>query len=175
MGHRTLFLGWITIGGLALALAVGCTFFKRLAGKDTIMLDQYEVLSMGVDIRKERKTICPLESVQMAVFVTAKDPEEAGKILELETWQGSPRGRHNDTLDFANFAFIPVNCCRVNVSVPCFQRITHCTFGFTANSRLKNPQAELRHFHTIIEDDCAINGQCHVCSSPCLTDRLNSS
>jgi hypothetical protein len=39
----------------------------------------------------------------MAVFVAATHPDEPGAVQNLETWFGS--GRHNDTLDFANFAF----------------------------------------------------------------------
>jgi hypothetical protein len=83
--------------------ASGCKVFRRIAGRDTIMLDEYEVQTMAVDIRKEMKTICPLETTQMAVFVTATHPDEPGAVQNLETWYG--RGRHNDTLDFGNFAF----------------------------------------------------------------------
>jgi hypothetical protein len=84
-------------------VAPGCKVFRRLAGRDTIMLDEYNVQAMSVDIRKELKTICPLESTQMAVFIAATHLDEPGAVQNLETWYGS--GRNNDTLDFANFAF----------------------------------------------------------------------
>jgi len=87
----------------AVVVSPGCKLFRRMAGRDTIMLDEYEVQTMAVDIRKEMKTLCPLEATQMAVFVTATHPDEPGVVQNLETWYG--RGRHNDTLDFANFAF----------------------------------------------------------------------
>lgn len=93
----------ISVVAFVACAASGCKLFRRMAGKDTIMLDEYEVQTMAVDIRKEMKTICPLETTQMAVFVTATHPDEPGVVQNLETWYG--RGRHNDTLDFGNFAF----------------------------------------------------------------------
>ncbi len=53
---------------MILASASGCGFFRRLAGNDTISLEKADVRSMAVDLRKEQKTICPREPVQMAVF-----------------------------------------------------------------------------------------------------------
>jgi hypothetical protein len=96
---------WVLVLSLlaACGLASGCKVFRRIAGKDTILLDEYNVQSMSVDIRKEMKTICPLEGTQMAVFVSASHQEEPGTVQNFETWVG--RGRHNDMLDFANFAF----------------------------------------------------------------------
>ena len=59
---------------------------------------------MSVDIRKERKTICPREPVQMAIFVDAVlDGEKEKK--SLETWAGNGSVNKNDKLDFVDFAF----------------------------------------------------------------------
>ena len=99
-------LGIILAFALVAALSfVGCTVFKKMFGRDTIDLAEYEVLAMSVDIRKEQKTICPLEGTQMAVFVQVTDPEDSAKKLDLETWQGGSGTRRNGKLDFTNFAF----------------------------------------------------------------------
>jgi len=97
------FVALISVVAFVAVSASGCKLFRRMAGRDTIVLDEYEVQSMSVDIRKEMKTICPLETTQMAVFVSAIHPDEPNAVVNLETWYGS--GRHNDTLDFGNFAF----------------------------------------------------------------------
>jgi len=102
-----------TVWHIAIAVAIlaaagttaGCQLFRRIVGRDTILLDEYDVKSLSAGIRKPAQTICPLEATQMAVSVTAADPEDPAKIVEYETWQGDPGGRHNDTLDFSNFAF----------------------------------------------------------------------
>lgn len=84
---------------LALPLVGAC---RALLGRDTIDLQGVEVKSMGVDIRKRQKTICPRERVQMAVF--ADIVKEAGKPpVQVETWAGD--GSRNGKLDFADFAF----------------------------------------------------------------------
>lgn len=59
---------------------------------------------MSVDIRREQKTICPRESVQMAIFADiVLDGEKGPK--PLETWKGRHGVNKNDKLDFADFAF----------------------------------------------------------------------
>ena len=96
----------LTLGtlGLLLGSAPGCGFFRRLAGNDTINLEKAEVKSMSVDIRRQQKTICPRQSVQMAIFAdVVLDGEKAPK--PLETWTGHGESNKNDKLDFADFAF----------------------------------------------------------------------
>jgi len=90
---------------LCVLSVTSCSFFKSIMGTNTVMLDELEVVSMSVDIRKKQKTICPYERTQMAVFVTVKNPDGENKTIDYETWQGDPGGRHNDMLDFSNFAF----------------------------------------------------------------------
>src|SRR5579859_3318395 len=51
------------------SLGSACAFFRQLFGANTIDLEKADVRTMGVDIRKAQKTICPRERVQMAVFV----------------------------------------------------------------------------------------------------------
>lgn len=83
----------------ALPLVGAC---RALFGRDTIDLDGVEVKSMGVDIRRRQKTICPRQRVQMAVF--ADIVKAAGKPpIQVETWEGN--GSRNGKLDFADFAF----------------------------------------------------------------------
>jgi hypothetical protein len=94
----------IALVAASLSLA-GCQLWRRMIGRDTILLDDYDVKSLSAGIRRPGETICPLEATQMAVSVTAVDPADPAKIVEYETWQGDPGGRHNDTLDFSNFAF----------------------------------------------------------------------
>lgn len=87
-----------------LATASGCAAFRRLAGSDTINLEKAEVKTMSVDIRREQKTICPREPVQMAIFAdVVLDGEKGPK--PLETWRGKSGVNKNDKLDFADFAF----------------------------------------------------------------------
>jgi hypothetical protein len=94
---------------VASALAVGasvagCHVWNRLWGKDTVNLDKADIKSMSVDIRKERKTICPREQVQMAVFADViLDGEKEKK--SFETWAGRGSVNKNDKLDFVEFAF----------------------------------------------------------------------
>ncbi|MDD5306078.1 MAG: hypothetical protein PHU25_02040 [Deltaproteobacteria bacterium] len=95
----------LVVACLAVVGLSGCSLFKTIMGTNTIMLDDYEVLSMKVDIRKPEKTICPMEATQMAVFATVRDPEDASKTVEYETWQGDPNARRNGALDFANVTF----------------------------------------------------------------------
>ena len=93
--------GWLPLLLLPPLLA-GCAFFKSLAGRNTVDLEGAEVKSMGVDIRKEEKTLCPRERVQLAVFMEAKLAGEEG-FASYETWSG--RESRNGRLDFDAFAF----------------------------------------------------------------------
>lgn len=81
-----------------------CHAWNRLWGKDTVDLSKADVQSMSVDIRKERKTICPREQVQMAVFAEAVLEGEKDK-KSLETWAGRGGVSKNDKIDFVDFAF----------------------------------------------------------------------
>src|SRR5579859_4632578 len=88
---------------LAAPLLGGCNLVNRMLGKATVNLDKAEIKSMSVDIRKERKTICPREPVQMAVFAdVVLDGESQPK--SYETWSGRDANK-NDKLDFVEFAF----------------------------------------------------------------------
>jgi hypothetical protein len=103
---RSPLLALLTIPStLAVTLSTtGCSFFRRLAGADTVSLEKAEVKSMAVDLRREDKTICPREPVQMAVFAeVVLDGEKETK--KLETWAGRGDVNKNDKLDFAEFAF----------------------------------------------------------------------
>ena len=84
--------------------ATGCSFFRGLAGTNTVDLTKADVKTMAVDIRKDRKTICPREPVQMAIFaeVVLEGEKEPKK---LETWAGHEGVSKNDKLDFPDFAF----------------------------------------------------------------------
>jgi hypothetical protein len=89
---------------VAASTVTGCHLWNHLWGKDTVSLDKADIKSMAVDIRKERKTICPREPVQMAVFVEAiLDGDKEKK--SVETWQGKAGSNKNDKLDFVDFAF----------------------------------------------------------------------
>lgn len=93
-----------TVALTSLSTASGCGFFRRLAGNDTVNLEKADVKTMSVDIRREQKTICPRESVQMAVFADiVLEGEKAPK--PIETWKGKGSVNKNDKLDFADFAF----------------------------------------------------------------------
>jgi hypothetical protein len=96
------------IAATALVLATGsltgCHFWNRLWGKDTVDLSKANVQSMSVDIRKERKTICPREQVQMAVFTDVILEGDKDK-KSFETWAGRGSVNKNDKLDFVEFAF----------------------------------------------------------------------
>jgi hypothetical protein len=87
-----------------LILVAGCAFFRKLGGKDTVRLDKADVRSMSVDIRKQQKTICPREPVQMAVFANVVLDASEG-VKGVETWQGRGQVSKNGKLDFADFAF----------------------------------------------------------------------
>jgi hypothetical protein len=91
---------WVFIAGGSW----GCSFFKTLAGTNTIDLAKAEVKSMSVDIRKDQKTICPREPVQMAVFAEVL-LEGQPQAASFETWQGRGNVNKNDRLDFPDFAF----------------------------------------------------------------------
>jgi hypothetical protein len=82
----------------------GCHFVNRLFGKDTVDLSKADVKSMSVDIRKEQKTICPREQVQMAVLADVVLEGEKDK-KSFETWAGRGHVNKNDKLDFVEFAF----------------------------------------------------------------------
>lgn len=89
----------VVVGG-----ASGCGFMRRLAGNDTVDLKKADVEAMSVDIRREKKTICPREPVQMAVFAKVKlEGEKQAK--DFETWAGKGSVNKNDKMDFADFAF----------------------------------------------------------------------
>lgn len=90
----------VTVAGSA----AGCHVWNRLWGKDSIDLSKADVQSMSVDIRKERKTICPREQVQMAVFADVVLEGEKEK-KSFETWAGRAGANKNDKLDFVDFAF----------------------------------------------------------------------
>jgi hypothetical protein len=96
-----LLLTTLALGGSTLT---GCHFWNRLWGKDTVDLAKADIKSMSVDIRKERKTICPREPVQMAVFVEAILDGDRDK-KNIETWAGKGSVNKNDKLDFEGFAF----------------------------------------------------------------------
>ncbi|MCA9640573.1 MAG: collagen-like protein [Polyangiaceae bacterium] len=85
-----------------LGLGTGCGFLKNLVGRNVVDLEQADVRSMSVDIRKTQKTICPRERVQMAVFVEAK-LEGEDQVAQFETFKGN-EGR-NHKLEFNWFAF----------------------------------------------------------------------
>ena len=88
----------------SLSAASGCAALRRLAGNDTINLEKAEVKTMSVDIRRQQKTICPRDSVQMAIFAdVVLDGDKAAK--QVETWQGKKGVNKNDKLDFVDFAF----------------------------------------------------------------------
>ncbi len=92
-----------TIAFIAMSSIGGCAACRRLAGNDTVNLEKSEMKSMSVDIRRQQKTICPRQPVQMAIFAeVVLDGEKAAK--PVETWQG-PNPNKNDKLDFADFAF----------------------------------------------------------------------
>jgi hypothetical protein len=88
---------------LLLALA-GCSFFKSIAGENTISLEEAEVRSMAVDIRRKQKTICPRERVQLAVFAEIVQSGETA-VEKVETWEGDPSVNKNGKLAFDEFAF----------------------------------------------------------------------
>lgn len=83
--------------------ATGCHAWNRLWGKDSVDLSKANVQAMSVDIRKERKTICPREPVQMAVFADVILEGEKDK-KSFETWAGRNANK-NDKIDFVDFAF----------------------------------------------------------------------
>ena len=88
----------------SLSAAEGCAALRRLAGNDTINLEKAEVKTMSVDIRRQQKTICPRDNVQMAIFAdVVLDGDKAPK--PVETWQGKKGVNKNDKLDFVDFAF----------------------------------------------------------------------
>ncbi len=94
----------MVLGVVALASLAGCGFMRRLAGNDTVSLEKAEVKSMAVDLRRQNKTICPREPVQMAVFAeVVLDGDKSAK--QVETWSGHGDVNKNDKLDFVDFAF----------------------------------------------------------------------
>jgi uncharacterized membrane protein YgcG len=92
----------LLVAAAGLCCLSGCSFFKSLVGRNTIDLEGAQVESMSVDIRKEHKTVCPRERVQMAVFLRAR-LEGEDPLVDYETWQGDES--RNDKLDFEPFAF----------------------------------------------------------------------
>ncbi|HEX8789889.1 MAG TPA: hypothetical protein VF765_02985, partial [Polyangiaceae bacterium] len=98
--RRAVLLSLVVAGAASVG---GCHVWNRLWGKDSIDLSKADVKSMSVDIRKDRKTICPREQVQMAVFADAILDGEKDK-KSYETWAGKNANK-NDKLDFVDFAF----------------------------------------------------------------------
>ncbi|MEM9695051.1 MAG: hypothetical protein AAGA56_21090 [Myxococcota bacterium] len=97
--------GTVLTGAFIIAsTATGCGFFKSLFGQNTVDLEGAQIEEMSVDIRKERKTICPRERVQLAVFLKAKLKGE-DEVKQFETWAGE--ASHNDKLEFRDFTFLP--------------------------------------------------------------------
>jgi hypothetical protein len=86
----------------ALASVSGCGVLRSMAGRNTVDLEGADVRSMGVDIRKQQKTICPRERVQMAVFADVLLRGET-QVQKLETWEGD--ANRNGKMDFEPFAF----------------------------------------------------------------------
>jgi hypothetical protein len=101
VAHPLVVVSTLALGATTLS---GCHFWNHLWGKDTVDLSKADVQSMSVDIRKERKTICPREQVQMAVFADVVLEGEKEK-KSVETWAGRGSVNKNDKLDFVEFAF----------------------------------------------------------------------
>jgi hypothetical protein len=94
----------IAIAIALLSTLAGCSVFRRIGGNDTISLEKAEVKSMSIDLRRQNKTICPREPVQMAVF--AEVVLEGDKNAKpVETYAGHGDVNKNDKLDFVDFAF----------------------------------------------------------------------
>src|SRR5580704_2025255 len=100
---RTLAFSALLAGASALGGLTGCHFLNHLMGKDTVDLTKADVKSMSVDIRKERKTICPREQVQMAIFADVILDGDKDK-KSFETWAGRGSVNKNDKMDFVDFA-----------------------------------------------------------------------
>ena len=82
----------------------GCGVWRSIFGSHGVDLSKATVQSMSVDIRKQNKTICPREHIQMAVFAKVLlEGETAPK--DLETWEGKGNVDKSDHLDFPEFAF----------------------------------------------------------------------
>ncbi len=96
-------LAALALAGLA-AGSASCGFMRSLVGANTVNLDKADVKSMSVDIRRDQKTICPRQPVQMAVFMDVVLEGES-QPKSFETWQGQQGVNKNDKLDFADFAF----------------------------------------------------------------------
>lgn len=88
----------------ALAGTSSCGFFRSLAGTNTVDLAKADVKSMEADIRKAKKTICPRDPVQMAVFLEAHLEGEE-QPAKYETWEGPPGSNKNDKVEFDSFTF----------------------------------------------------------------------
>src|SRR5580700_2722849 len=89
---------------LCLAFTPACGFLKSIVGVNTVDLKEADIKTMGVDLRRPQKTICPREPVQMAVFIEAKLKGE-DQPKKYETWVGKGFVRKNDKLSFDDFAF----------------------------------------------------------------------
>lgn len=97
-------LGTALALGLLAGSITGCGAMRRMAGTDTVSLEKAEVKSMSVDLRRQQKTICPREPVQMGVFAEVTlEGEKASK--PVETWAGHGSVNKNDKLEFTDFAF----------------------------------------------------------------------
>jgi hypothetical protein len=82
----------------------GCGVLNRMSGLDTVDLTRARITTMNVEVRREGKTICPREPVQMAVFLAAtREGEKEQKMFE--TWAGRGQVNKNDKLDFSAFSF----------------------------------------------------------------------
>ena len=92
------------LGGFLATTVLGCAVLRSLAGTNSVDLEGADMRSMGVDIRKQEKTICPRERVQMAVFANVVLKGES-QPKKLETWAGAPGANRNGKLSFEDFAF----------------------------------------------------------------------
>jgi hypothetical protein len=92
------------VAALLSSTLAGCAALRSLAGRNTVDLEGADLRSMGVDIRKQQKTICPRQPVQMAVFADVVLKGDT-KLQKLETWQGGPDANRNGKLEFDAFAF----------------------------------------------------------------------
>jgi hypothetical protein len=92
------------LAAVSLSSLAGCGFLKGLVGRNSVDLSEADVKSVSVDLRKDAKTICPRQAVQMAVFanVMLKGEKQA---KNFETYIGGDEANRNDKLEFSDFAF----------------------------------------------------------------------
>ena len=93
----------VVLVGVVAALS-GCHWLSHLGGNDSLDLSKADLQAMQVDIRKDTKTICPREQVQMAIAVDAVLEGEKEK-KRFETWVGKEDVNKNGKVEFTDFAF----------------------------------------------------------------------